>query len=777
MVALSSPLKGETFKKAGAYFEPLKVSAQDAPNLTVKVGAGGFWVDQVTYVEFSGGNSPLVTPPGSLAKWVFVTLKVDGTIELLNGVPGTSPMQPVVPADDRLPLAALFVNAGTTAITNGMISDLRPLFNIGTVAISHVDIINRNHPDAHNIASITALQTELNNRALTANVNNSLALKADVDGTPDLIFILNKDEVGVPTNNVSLRVERGTNADVEIRWNEGLDIWEFTEDGSIYKPLNVMLGSFYTKVELDGGQLDNRYFTEVELNGGQLDSRYFTETEVNTFLALKADKVVAAVNQNFASLNPLGNLLDSGFSALSFALANHNHDTRYYQKIESDGVPGGPGAKINKVVGTTVGHIAIFAAGGELSSSGVPVAGFALAANHYLKTENDGVAGVAGAKIDKVTAATAGAVPTLTAAGQLANSAVLLASVALTASHYTKAESDGLAGSAGAKTDKVAAAVAGRFAGLTALGNLTDSGFSSASFSLAGHTHTASQITDFNAAWTARHNLAVIDELADVVIAGPVIGHFLRWNGVAWVNVAIVKADVSNFVEGSYIHTTGVEAKSGDMTFNDSVTVGGNLTVQGTTTTVNSNTVNIGDNILRLNVDVVGPPTENAGLEIERGTLTDASIIWNETIDAWQAGLTGSEVTLSLVGHTHVSGDVTDFVEAAQDAAGAAMAAGVNAGITATYVDVSNRVDLAVQRTFTHPDYALFVGTGAAAYVLGFVATAPVAGRASLIVFVNGVKQVEGGLKAYTVNYGTSTVTFNAPFPLVADDVEMYGYG
>ena len=36
----------------------------------------------------------------------------------------------------------------------------------------------------------------------------------------------------------------------------------------------------YSKVELDAGQLDNRYYTETELLGGALDSRYFTETEL-----------------------------------------------------------------------------------------------------------------------------------------------------------------------------------------------------------------------------------------------------------------------------------------------------------------------------------------------------------------------------------------------------------------------------------------------------------------------------------------------------------------
>ena len=75
-------------------------------------------------------------------------------------------------------------------------------------------------------------------------------------------------------------------------------------------------------------------------------------------------------------------------------------------------------------------------------------------------------------------------------------------------------------------------------------------------------------------------------------------------------------------------------------TTNNDVTVGSitcdNLTVNGTTTTVNSNTVNIGDNILVLNSDETGTPSQNGGLEIERGTSTNVSLRWNETTDKWQ---------------------------------------------------------------------------------------------------------------------------------------------
>lgn len=82
------------------------------------------------------------------------------------------------------------------------------------------------------------------------------------------------------------------------------------------------------------------------------------------------------------------------------------------------------------------------------------------------------------------------------------------------------------------------------------------------------------------------------------------------------------------------------------MTASGHVVVQGNLTVNGTTTTVNSNTVAIGDSIMTLNSDETGTPSENAGFEVERGTSTNVSVLWNEASDYWQIndGSTTSKV-------------------------------------------------------------------------------------------------------------------------------------
>ena len=65
------------------------------------------------------------------------------------------------------------------------------------------------------------------------------------------------------------------------------------------------------------------------------------------------------------------------------------------------------------------------------------------------------------------------------------------------------------------------------------------------------------------------------------------------------------------------------------------VVIGGDLTVQGTNFIVDSNTVNIGDNIINLNADETGAPSQNAGIEVTRGTSPTVKFIWDETNDKW----------------------------------------------------------------------------------------------------------------------------------------------
>jgi len=117
----------------------------------------------------------------------------------------------------------------------------------------------------------------------------------------------------------------------------------------------------------------------------------------------------------------------------------------------------------------------------------------------------------------------------------------------------------------------------------------------------------------------------------------------------------------------AYVDSTSASAVTGGSNagsfttgaFSSNVTVTGNLTVNGTTTTINSSVLDIGDNIIELNSDETGSPTQNAGIDVQRGTSLSKQLLWNETDDKWTVGM---ETFVAATFEGDLTGDVTGGV-------------------------------------------------------------------------------------------------------------------
>ena len=74
------------------------------------------------------------------------------------------------------------------------------------------------------------------------------------------------------------------------------------------------------------------------------------------------------------------------------------------------------------------------------------------------------------------------------------------------------------------------------------------------------------------------------------------------------------------------------------------VTITGNLIVLGNQTSLSTTNTAIFDNIITLNAGLSPnvAPTLNAGIEVDRGTLANVQLRWNETVKAWQITSDGS---------------------------------------------------------------------------------------------------------------------------------------
>jgi hypothetical protein len=90
-------------------------------------------------------------------------------------------------------------------------------------------------------------------------------------------------------------------------------------------------------------------------------------------------------------------------------------------------------------------------------------------------------------------------------------------------------------------------------------------------------------------------------------------------------------------------------------------TIKGNLVVQGTQTTIDSTTLNIGDNIIELNF---GGSQTTAGIyakDATGGSTTSGSLLWDSTLDYWKGGTLGNESKLLRAGGDNVISSSTQL--------------------------------------------------------------------------------------------------------------------
>jgi hypothetical protein len=90
----------------------------------------------------------------------------------------------------------------------------------------------------------------------------------------------------------------------------------------------------------------------------------------------------------------------------------------------------------------------------------------------------------------------------------------------------------------------------------------------------------------------------------------------------------------------------------GNRQFTDSVIIQGNLIISGTSTLINTQELEVNDNIITLNANFTGIPFLDSGIKVERGDEDYSRLIWNEAQDVWTAGLTGNEQAFVLYSGT-----------------------------------------------------------------------------------------------------------------------------
>jgi hypothetical protein len=181
----------------------------------------------------------------------------------------------------------------------------------------------------------------------------------------------------------------------------------------------------------------------------------------------------------------------------------------------------------------------------------------------------------------------------------------------------------------------LAAVAGGTYSGddsISTVGTITSGTWNGSSI---GTTYTAAKVESVNA--TAGTGVTVNSSTGAVVVSiGQAVGtgDSPQFAGATLdtITVGVTSANEIDTTSGNLT----IDSAGGTVTIDDNLIVSGDLTVQGSTTSIETVNLNIEDNIITLNYGVSASPILNAGIEVERGTETNVAIRWNETTDKWE---------------------------------------------------------------------------------------------------------------------------------------------
>jgi hypothetical protein len=325
-VPFTTPPPGDSFAKEGLHHANLKVTPQVPAGLTVQVSSGFFWNDNQTLVEFSAGSSAALNLPSTNNNLTVIALDLLGNIVRIEGSEAATPDLPAIPAD-RIPLAAVLLSPSDTQINADMIFDLRPVYQIGA-----------NLEDTLTVAQVVGLTSQLDLKSDAVDF-----ARFDASGTDVAVWELNKNHTGIPGENVSLRVNRGSETKVELRWNESVEQWQFTNDGTVFLPLDSTSASGIT-VDLSSvnASISANASAIVVLEASALAHHQSISVLNVSVLALQAsvDGLQASVTANASSITVLQASVSEWFlgdleivaqnSRFEFIANNSNPDVYFF---------------------------------------------------------------------------------------------------------------------------------------------------------------------------------------------------------------------------------------------------------------------------------------------------------------------------------------------------------------------------------------------------------------------------------------------------------------
>lgn len=172
---------------------------------------------------------------------VGLTTHVDGILAGTNGGTGVDNSTKTITLGGNLTTSGAYaLTLTTTASTNVTLP------TTGTIATTSNKLSD--FASTTSAELITVISDEQGSGSLvfatspsltTPNIGAATGSTLSLTGTT---VTMSSATVGAPTDDIYFKVERGTSTDVNIRWNEAGDTWQFTNDGSTYFDIPTSTG-------------------------------------------------------------------------------------------------------------------------------------------------------------------------------------------------------------------------------------------------------------------------------------------------------------------------------------------------------------------------------------------------------------------------------------------------------------------------------------------------------------------------------------------------------
>jgi hypothetical protein len=469
--------------------------------------------------------------------------------------------------------------------------------------------------------SVTANATFSNNVTIAGDLTVSgtqTILNTQTLAVNDNIIVLNDGTV-TPTEDAGIEVDRGSSNSAFIIWDESESKWSVREpSGTEYKiATNNDIFTAYTNATNFAANADN--ISSGTLNTARLPATANVTTAINVGDNVNVNTTAISVGNSTVNTQITGAGITangSGITSVNAATVGSNtaSDLRNYSDTVAGNAYTNATSYANTVGGNAYTNATSFAANADNISSGTLNTARLPATANISSEINVG----ANVNVNTTTISVGNSTVNtqISGSGITANGANITSVNAATVGSNTASDlrgySDTVAGNA--------------YTNATAFAANADN-ISSGTLNTSRLPATANVSTAINVGANVNVNTSTISV------------------GNSTVNTQITSSSLNtgNTTITGFANVTSTIQVGGVATFSNNVTITGNLVVNGTRTFVNTTTLDVGDNIITLNADLGAvAPTEDAGIEINRGTSANVSLRWNETDDIWQTTTNGS---------------------------------------------------------------------------------------------------------------------------------------